>query len=82
MAIIFGDDGIVLEGLVVFGIRCLHGAVHAVAPRETHPEVLCIVEFAVAPALGALHRARPNADEVNRTVADIVIGVSKEILRR
>ena len=65
MVIILGDDGIVLEGLVVFGIRRLHGAVHAVATRETHPEMLCIVELAVAPALGALRRARPNANEVN-----------------
>ncbi len=76
------SDRIVEERLDIFVVVRLDRAVDAVPFGKADPDVLRLFQFVVAPALLAGGGARPDADQVDRAVARIVIGVAEEIFRR
>jgi len=74
------DHWIVTERFDIFVLLRTHGTMKAVPLRKAHPDVLTPGILIVAPAFHPGGRAGTDPDQIHRTMADVVISVTEEVL--
>src|SRR5882757_2450881 len=77
---VFFDHRIVAERFDIFVLLRTHGTMKAVPLRKAHPDVLTPGILIVAPAFHPGGRAGTDPDQIHRTMADVVISVTEEVL--
>ena len=78
---IFLNLRVVRELRNIFRARRLHRRMNPVTRSKTDPDMLGQFQLVVAPAFYPCPRRRPDSDQINRTVAGVVVGITQEVFR-